>query len=99
MVSDVQGLRDDTSATILDAIKKGCGEDNVEIQDERSRWQGGRAQWNVDGPLKREKKIVAVMTLDEFTLSMVHEQRDEQLLDNGTYHHRYIYGLGANGSI
>lgn len=73
----MQGLSDDTPAVLLDAIKSGCGENNIEIQDET-------AKWNVDGALKNGKMAVLVMKFDEFTLSTVREERDEQLRDNGT---------------
>lgn len=80
IISNVQGLDARTPELLLDAIKLGCGEENVEVLDET---QGLR----VEAALKEGKKVVMVTSFGQHradALSQVREERDEQLRDNGS---------------
>jgi hypothetical protein len=76
MISNVQGLNSVVEPKLLDAIKTGCGAENVEVQD-------GRGVRDIDAALKRGKKVVLVLRFDEYILSRARSERDEQLRDNG----------------
>jgi len=74
-VSNVRSLNSFSSGQLLEAIKNGCGEADIEIQDDRKAW-------DVQGALGRAKKAVVIMKFEESKLSSLREIRDENLRDN-----------------